>query len=1858
MDVPREPNKATQQIDPLPAVDPEPGRPDVPISPVEPDPPVRPEPLELPTRPAQELIDATAADALATIDTAGYVQDGTPNLDANQLQPQVSSPQVVVDDTRPATLEELLDALLSGDLPPDLGVDPLALLEELPNGIPRITYRVCSESETKEVSCSLTLPLGVPAIADVTGDGSPDVLADLLPAAALGDVTGAVQELLDVESLLDETETRLEDLLELMEDPLWLLLNPWALLESLRLEELVESLTAELSDKLEALLDIIHVGLALLQVRLPTSEHAGEDLPGHVWAVYDVPGGNRLSVGYDGFRRGTSLSTATLGVFTFSPLDAIAGQYDIQASLVQAGAGEAMAVTAGLAQVADTDEGEAINPTVASARFSPVPAVFRTRAEIRPASDGEDQRAQVDASSNVQTHLDTIVMSNEQASDRYVQADVNMLPTEVSAELTWTPDGDRARLDYDADSVIDDLLFADYTYADPTTLTQATQATAAQVPASVEADLTTTAENTVALDYTASSRLASLDVNYYDAAGEIVLRGGLQDMPTSLNLLADPAAGRVLFDGAQALGQATVAASLHLGDYAPLDGDHATLVTDDPALGVSAQVGGMQTVDAFFDGHPRLTTVFDPGGQEFNGAGNLDGVHQAELHISNLPAEASLDVDTAAQELQYQASDVVNLAEVAYTNTAEGPTVLAAVHDLPQSVQLTYDLGDRPQLLYEASSEIPRLDFFASFDHIEDLQPQQDHYLSTQVTGLPATIDFLIDFPARHLQGQMSDQLDSIDAVARFPLEGRDWVAMADLGGAPAEFDADWAGGSVRMRGISGPLQSVDLAAANHPDATAPDGLRLAAHYREVTGDLDAAVRTQNLSHVEYSETDEGQTFRLETDTQGEPLFVDVNVLLAAGGVDDIQLALLGRIDNLPSVVNVNFADGRLVYTADSNVGLSLEARLGKVVALEGLGAPLFDNGVGLVAQTCTTGPGCASDETPFCLDAGCVGLVGTVNLSGLPTEVAVDTADGTVRLTGYEPPDSPLQAFVRLVGLIDAVPDLRALATLSGLPSPVDFTVGPVELAGSRVDVGYTASAPLGNLRLDADLRTTNETFPVVRARATVDELPSTLAVSGELGSRTALGAHNSAAVAGVGLTVTSDSEGFLRGSLTDVPADIDAIVDVPESHLEGQMSAPLGAIELLAQNIPFEGDTWGAYLNLVGIPANFDADWANGGFRFRGLSGPLGLAEAAVTNHAGAQAPAGSHLAAHFRESNGNLDGSASISDVSLAEYASDGDDLTVNFNAASQTIALDGDVVLAAGGADDTRFGVRGTIGPIPSELSLTSENGVITYTSDRSLDAELQLWLGKVAALEGLDAPRVVDGRTIDNGISLADSGCDEGSAGCADEGPFCMEGDCFGVTGIVDVQGLPSDVTIDVAADRYSFTGYDPVVDELNIYVADEVFVPDPVTRARALVTLTGLPQGIDFTLGPINTDDTIEIGWQSDVESAGRLDVHADAAGVPIFGDVNAEAVIDPIPGELSFEGEFGAQSDITVDNSTAIDELRVVATGTFQGNPASAGIEFTDVPAQFDITTDISGVGLTVPNFSYSSEDSTLDGLFGVDGQFAVETGPVTATLSTTWFRFTDLGGDFDAALDGEQALHITSVPVTPRIELHTGLAVEGIADVNVDETLFEVPGGLADGRLKGHYGFDDSSIGDLSFVITDLADLRVRPAAISGLPGGGDLPRELGWLFPGFDQGAYGTVNLGVDEVDLRPDIDLSFVIDPAVGGDIEIVRLQVGPSDFLVFHLYDQNLRTILEVQIVLPPVPPSPIPIPLCLALDARPSRLASQSNGIVIDSQNGDQMVSFLDVGDQLPNLGVDLLAYFVSPYANPELSPNVPGPFC
>ncbi len=1848
---------ATQTIAPLGPVDPGPdGSVTINQAPVVLNPPVEPAPLTLPLVPAQTLIDAAEANALATLGAAvpSFLgPGGTPDLDPAKLQPQVGAAPLLP--TPQPTLAQVVEALLQGQIPPPLPIDVLALLQGLPHGVPRITYRICSESATKPVSCSLTLPLAVPALVDVTGDGTVDVLADLLPAVSVDSILAAVQEVLDLQGLLAAAQNTLASVLALLQNPLALLFNPFLLIQALQLQQLVAALTADLADAVEALVSLVNIGLGLLVLRMPTSETTGGPLPAHVWAVYQLPDTNhsQLSIGYDGLRRGTTLPNGTLGIFTFDVLGAAQGVFDVHASLRQGGAGSSMAVTAGIAKVTQDAASVAFDPTVVSAQFSPVPSVFTAHAVV----DLAEEEGSIDTTSDRPSRLDAIVVTRRGGPvapfGRFTQLVVDQLPTSLSAELTRPPTGGAVSLQYRASAPIASLRLSDFEYSG-ITLQRALAATATGIPTAIDATLTSAQQQSIdiSLDYAASARTTGVDVGIFDRpAANLVATASLQDIPSELSLLVDLPDDHVLFEGNGRLGSAQAVASRNLGSFAPLAGDHTTLVVAGAGLGASAQVTGLLSVDAFFGSHPRATARFEPGGQPFVAAGDIDGIFKVRLDISNLPSFVSADLDPAAGTLGYDASSVISQVRAAFIKTDTGPSLLATVFDLPISLDASWVLGESTELTYDASSVIPRIEFFASPQPIEILQPLVHHYLSVAVVDVPTEVALTLDFAARHVEGVMSAPLGGVLGVARFPFAGDVYAAAVDLQGVPAHFDADFHDGFYRFQGITGPIAVARLSITNHAGTTAPTGQHLAVGFRETTGDFDASVFVLNLSHIEYSRGTGAQTFRLDVDTAGEPLFVDVDVLLAAGGVDDTRLAAFARIDGLPTTMSIRLSDGELIYTANSPVSILAELRVGKVAALNGLGAPIFAHGVAVAAKGCAPGPGCATDATPFCtIFSSCVGVVATANLPGLPTEIAVDLDSREIAITAWNPPPAvPFQAYVRLLGLVPTVPELEALVAIDGLPSPLDITIGPISLEGAgNLDVAYTASAAIGSLEVLLEAHDT-AAFGTLRGRATASPLPATLHIAAQFGSLTTVSIDNSAPIDAITATITGDaaSDPGLDASITGIPAQVDFELDLNTRHAEWDASGTLGGIEVLAR-VPFGGRTWGAYALLAGVPDQWDADFDfdNGTVRFRGLNGgELAAAQLAITNHSAATVPTGQHLAAHFRETTENLDAGVRVTDLSHVELVRTTSQSTFRLDSGGELVTIDAEAILEAGGTDDTVFAVVARL-DTPNTFRVTLGDGQVTYRADTPVALLASARIGKVAALTGLGAPLFA------NGIGARARGCDAGDPGCFTPDPTLVcsfFNRCGGIVANINLPGLPTEVVVDLEEKHLTIDGYEPPAgNELELFVQLDDLL-DTIPHAAALVTLGGLPFALDLTVGPFNFVDgdvtEFEVGYTGS-DSIGSLEVEAEADTTTTFGDLRGRAFLSRVPASATVSGEFGSLSEIHVDMSDPVDILSLQVTGLLQGNPASGLVAFTSVvPAHMDLTVKgFAEQALGVPTITYNGfGDSRLDGLIQIEADLieAFSTGGVTIPVAgDAYAQITDLGANTTVVINPDKSVVFTSSPVTGSIAL--GATIESKVDPSIPLNLQVFDEFGFTGTLVGHVGAPKIHIGDFELSITQLVSLVLSPSNVTYLTTG--------------ITGNYNTLSIDIADVSIIPDVELTLKVDGPAFFDFNIGPIVIN-DEFtgIRFHVADQVLRESDCLAFSFGPVDV------VHARIFTKPGKIATGLNSITVSGANGPQALNYIDpvptplgIDPALVSIGIDLLTVYVTdPFNDSEADYDV-----
>jgi hypothetical protein len=686
--------------------------------------------------------------------------------------------------------------------------------------------------------------------------------------------------------------------------------------------------------------------------------------------------------------------------------------------------------------------------------------------------------------------------------------------------------------------------------------------------------------------------------------------------------------------------------------------------------------------------------------------------------------------------------------------------------------------------------------------------------------------------------------------------------------------------------------------------------------------------------------------------------------------------------------------------------------------------------------------------------------------------------------------------------------------------------------------------------------------------------------------------------------------------------------------------MSSPIDDITVVA-HVPAGGRTWSAFAQAHDIPGQFTADFGAGAFGFHAVSGPIGSATFAVTNHAGATVPALSHyLTAHYDQLSGDVDAGARVVQLSQVAYGkSAAGNQTFDLDMGAATVGLDADVVLAANGARDTRFSAGGTI-TTPNSVHVDISNGHIVYHSDQSAALRLSAAVGKVAALAGLGAPLYTQG------VAVRARGC-SGGPGCAtDASTFCtVFASCFGAVANVILPGLPTKVDIDTEAGTVDLVGLHPT-GTLKVYAELAGLLGSSLPRVRALATITGLPSELDLKVGPFGADPADPTKFRAGYAASdglGHLQVDADADTTSSLGTIRGQLIASNLPKSVSVTGTFGSQSHIDVVDPGGIGELRVQATATLGGVPGSALIDFTDIPSamHLDVGSADTGNGVNAPEFTYigcqnnsnpcNAPANTLDGLAQVDAQLSQNVGPASVGTDGAFFRFTNLGSDTKVRLNPTNYhLDITSEPVTDSFQLGLNIQVGDIPNQDFSEQVFDFL--ATQGYVEGHYGLRPSHIGDIEISIQNLHSLLLQPGAA---PFG--LPALVGLLFPGLT-GDYGTFSMNMFDVDINPDVFVKFRVNDPLGFDHDLASYTLpGHIDSFVFHKYRQdhpaNIFTVSFVGVV-------------CFNVTAVPRPTGKSSNGVTLSGSDGPQTFNFIDFNDDLPDLLVDVLSAYMSPFGH------------
>ncbi|MFD0477049.1 hypothetical protein ACFQ0B_59185 [Nonomuraea thailandensis] len=327
---------------------------------------------------------------------------------------------------------------------------PLAAIartfEGLGKAVPGLTYRLCVRSEAVPVACSIRQPVGVPVAADVTGDGKPDLAADLVPVADPGEGSA---------------------------------------------------------------------GISFAVRRL-----SGQSVRAQVWAEYD----DKVSVGFDGLRRGSSLSAADRGTFTVD----LAGKR-IKAVVDRKEPGPSAAVVAGLT-----------GRSAVSLRQTPATGELTVDAALGTPT------------LNVTASAPAVVEAVAVTGRRFTRAVLDRMPTSAEVRLS----GGEVR--FSSPSSVARAQVHDLSYRDGG-LSRVTEVELRRLPPSFTARYGTANGKQTLSVATGSGRAGAASLRYFDRAeARTVLKAELSALPARVRLVHDLSAHRVTHTTSSPIGRFAV----------------------------------------------------------------------------------------------------------------------------------------------------------------------------------------------------------------------------------------------------------------------------------------------------------------------------------------------------------------------------------------------------------------------------------------------------------------------------------------------------------------------------------------------------------------------------------------------------------------------------------------------------------------------------------------------------------------------------------------------------------------------------------------------------------------------------------------------------------------------------------------------------------------------------------------------------------------------------------------------------------------------------------------------------------------------------------------------------------------------------------------------------------------------------------------------------------------------------------------------------------------------------------------------------------------------------------------------------
>ncbi|RNL61330.1 hypothetical protein EFK50_18410 [Nocardioides marmoriginsengisoli] len=552
-------------------------------------------------------------------------------------------------------------------------------------------YKICAESATMPLSCSISLPIGVPIPADVTGDNVPDVLGALFPVTNLVDVGAKFQV------------TRLHSaplpahVFAVYDTPL----------VKKRVEIGFDGRASSLAWNQGALFSVKNVFKALtgdVQVGAVVTAAQPGATEALTFAVKDLVGG---SIGVP-----PSEENPMGGSIQMNPFPE---KFTVNARLTHTAAKDQ-----------DTFNVESTTPTRVDAiidqrtttttpksnrRFTATVDKLPNSVTVDLVRNGEKQSIDYTGSAPIDlVRASDTAIPDVSHPDSFTESiyEVKGVPTKVHVDLTGGED-----ILYTANAKVPEVSFSTTTKEDGD-LKQRITAKAHQIPKSVHVLNNMTPDQT-ALTYDADSNLADVEFTMFDRDNDKTdIRAKATDIPTHMEFSQVKATG--VFDFSANAGIGLIEATLTQNDglLLPMPGqDHATVYKRGNKLGADFRLTGFKS--AHFDGSEDTTVALglSPGGQTFDAVADMDdelpnGMNVlATAHIGALPANMQVTFDPDNGAATYAASSVIPLLEASFTDRATQMFGNAKLIDLPKNIGLTFNTtGEVPAVTYDADSRL------------------------------------------------------------------------------------------------------------------------------------------------------------------------------------------------------------------------------------------------------------------------------------------------------------------------------------------------------------------------------------------------------------------------------------------------------------------------------------------------------------------------------------------------------------------------------------------------------------------------------------------------------------------------------------------------------------------------------------------------------------------------------------------------------------------------------------------------------------------------------------------------------------------------------------------------------------------------------------------------------------------------------------------------------------------------------------------------------------------------------------------------------------------------------------------------